>query len=99
MDIAGYMAKESWVKANPDVARRFRRAIDRATTYLINASKEERDDFVAKYSGARPDVVAAMNLPEYTTEFNVPSLKANLDIAVRQKLAKPFDLDVMIWKP
>jgi NitT/TauT family transport system substrate-binding protein len=99
MDITGYMAKESWVKANPDVARRFRRAIDRATTYLINASKEERDDFVAKYSGARPDVVAAMNLPEYTTEFNVPSLKANLDIAVRQKLAKPFDLDAMIWKP
>lgn len=99
MDITGYMAKESWVKANPDVARRFRRAIDRATTYLINASKEERDDFVAKYSGARPDVVAAMNLPEYTTEFNVPSLKANLDIAVRQKLAKPFDIDAMIWKP
>src|SRR5882757_1743927 len=99
MDITGYLAKESWVKANPDVVRRFRRAIDRATTYLINASKEERDDFVAKYSGARPDVVAAMNLPEYATEFNVPSLKANLDIAVRQKLAKPFDLDTMIWKP
>jgi NitT/TauT family transport system substrate-binding protein len=99
MDISCYLAKESWVKANPDVARRFKRAIDRATTYLINASKEERDDFVAKYSGAKPEVVAAMNLPEYATEFNVPSLKANLDIAVRQKLAKPFDLDAMIWKP
>ena len=67
--------------------------------YLANASKEERDDFVAKYSGMKPELVAAVNLPEYTTEFNVPSLKANLDIAVRQKLAKPFDLDVMIWKP
>jgi NitT/TauT family transport system substrate-binding protein len=99
MDITGYLAKESWVKANPDVARRFRRAIDRATAYLISAGKEERDDFVAKFTGARPEVVAAMNLPEYTTEFNVPSLKANLDIAVRQKLAKPFDLDAMIWKP
>jgi NitT/TauT family transport system substrate-binding protein len=99
MDITAYMAKESWVKANPDVVRRFRRAIDRATTYLVNASKEERDDFVAKYSGMKPELVAAVNLPEYTTEFNVPSLKANLDIAVRQKLAKPFDLDGMIWKP
>ena len=89
----------SWIKANPDMARRFRRAIDRATTYLINASKEERDDFVVKYTGAKPEVVAAMNLPEYTAEFNVPSLKANLEIAVRQKLAKPFDLDAMIWKP
>jgi ABC-type nitrate/sulfonate/bicarbonate transport system substrate-binding protein len=99
MDITCYLAKESWVKANPDVARRFKRAIDRASSYLINASKAERDDFVAKYSGARPEVVAAMNLPEFTTEFNVPSLQANLDIALRQKLAKPFDLGAMIWKP
>jgi hypothetical protein len=44
-------------------------------------------------------LMAAMSLPEYVTEFNVASLKANLEIAVRQKLAKPFDLDAMIWKP
>jgi NitT/TauT family transport system substrate-binding protein len=99
MDITSYVAKESWVKANPDAARRFKRAIDRATTFLINASKDERDGWVAKYSGAKPEIVAAMNLPRYTTEFNVASLKANLDIAIRQKLAKPFDLDVMLWKP
>jgi NitT/TauT family transport system substrate-binding protein len=99
MDITGYVAKESWVKANPEVALRFKRAIERATTYLINASTEERNDWVAKYSGAKPEIVAAMNLPQFVTEFNVPSLKANLDIAVRQKLAKPFNLDPMIWKP
>jgi ABC-type nitrate/sulfonate/bicarbonate transport system substrate-binding protein len=99
MDITCYLAKESWVKANTDVARRFKRAIDRASNDLINATKEVRDDFVAKYTGAKPEVVAAMNLPENVTELNVPSLKANLDIAVRQKLAKPFDLESMIWKP
>jgi len=99
MDITGYVAKESWVKANPDVALRFKRAIERASAHLINASTEERNDWVAKYSGAKPEIVAAMNLPQFATEFNVPSLKANLDIAVRQKLAKPFDLDAMIWKP
>jgi NitT/TauT family transport system substrate-binding protein len=99
MDITAYVAKESWVKANPDVATRFKKALDRATTHLINASKEERDDWVAKYTGARPEIVTALNLPEYTTEFNVPTLKSNLDIAVRQRLAKPFNLDVMLWKP
>jgi NitT/TauT family transport system substrate-binding protein len=99
MDITGFIARESWIKANPDVARRVRRAIERATTDLINASKEERDSWVAKYTGAKPEIVTALNLPEFTTEFNVPSLKANLDIAVRQKLAKPFELDAMIWKP
>jgi ABC-type nitrate/sulfonate/bicarbonate transport system substrate-binding protein len=99
MDITGYVAKESWVKANPDAALRFKRAIERATTHLIDASTEERNDWVAKYSGAKPEIVAAMNLPQFATEFNVPSLKANFDIAVRQKLAKPFNLDAMIWKP
>jgi NitT/TauT family transport system substrate-binding protein len=99
MDITGYVAKESWVKANPDVARRFRRAIDRAGALLIQASKQERDEWVAKYTGAKPEIVAAMNLPEFATEFNVPSLQANFDIAVRQKLAKPFNLEPMIWKP
>jgi NitT/TauT family transport system substrate-binding protein len=99
MDIAAFTAKESWVKANADAAVRFKRAIDRATMLLMQASKEERDDWVAKYTGAKPEVVAAMNLPEFTTSFNVPSLKANLDIAVRQKLAKPFDLERMMWKP
>jgi NitT/TauT family transport system substrate-binding protein len=99
MDIAAYTAKESWVKANADAAGRFKRAIDRATTFLIQASKEERDDWVAKYTGAKPEVIAAVNLPEFTTTFNVPSLKANLEIAVRQKLAKPFDVDRMMWKP
>jgi NitT/TauT family transport system substrate-binding protein len=99
MDITGYVAKESWVKANPDVARRFKRAIDRATAFLIEANKDERDGWVAKYSGAKPEVVAAMHLPQFTDKFNVATLKANLDIAIRQKLAKPFDLDAMIWKP
>ena len=41
MDIANYMAKESWIKANTDVARRFKRAIDRATTHLATTSKED----------------------------------------------------------
>ena len=99
MDITGYVAKESWVKANPEIALRFKRAIERATTYLVNASTEERNDWVAKYSGAKPEVVAAMHLPRFTTEFNVETLKANLDIAVRQKLAKPFNLETMLWKP
>jgi NitT/TauT family transport system substrate-binding protein len=99
MDITAFVAKESWVKANPDVATRFRRAIDRASNHLINATKEERDEWVSKYSGLRQEVVTGMNLPEYTTDFNVSSLKANLDIAVRQKLAKPFNLEAMLWNP
>jgi hypothetical protein len=47
----------------------------------------------------KPDVVAAMTLPVFSTEFNVPSLQENLDLAVRYKMSKPFDVRTMIWKP
>lgn len=99
MDITAYIAKESWLNANGDAARRFKRAIDRATVHLANASKEERDGWVSKFSGMKPEVVAAMTLPVFSTEFNVASLQQNLDMAVRYKMSKPFDVNTMIWKP
>ena len=99
MDVANYMAKESWIKANPDVARRFRRAIDRATVFLANAPKEERDDWIAKFTGMKLDVVKEVTLPVFSTEFNVPSLQANLDLAVRHKMMKAFDVKTMIFNP
>jgi NitT/TauT family transport system substrate-binding protein len=99
MDITAYIAKESWLKANTDLARRFKRAIDRATDHLAKASKEERDGWVSKFSGMKPDVVAAMTLPVFSTHFNVASLQQNLDMAVRYKMSKPFDVRTMIWNP
>jgi ABC-type nitrate/sulfonate/bicarbonate transport system substrate-binding protein len=99
MDITAFVAKDSWLKANPDVARRFKRAVDRATVFLQQASKEERDTWVAKFSGVKPDVVAAMNLPQFSAEFNVPSLAQNLELAVRHKVVKPFDVNTMLWRP
>ena len=99
MDISNYFAKESWIKANPDVARRFKTAVDRATQHMNSASKEERDEWVAKFTGMKPEIVKDVTLPVFSTEFNVPSLKANHDIAVKHKMIKPFDIDTMIFKP
>ena len=99
MDITAYIAKESWLKTNAGVARRFKRAIDRATDYLTKASKEERDGWVSKFSGMKPELVKAMTLPVFASSFNVPSLQQNLDMAVRYKMSKAFDVKTMIWKP
>jgi NitT/TauT family transport system substrate-binding protein len=99
MDLTAFFAKESWLTANADVARRFRRAYQRAVTHLINAPKEERDGWIAKFTGVKPELVAAMHLPDFSTEFNLPTLKANLDLAVAQRLVKPFDVETMVWKP
>jgi ABC-type nitrate/sulfonate/bicarbonate transport system substrate-binding protein len=99
MDVTGFYARESWLKSNRDVAVRFKRAMDRATRYFNDASKEERDDWVAKFTGVKVDLVAQMSLPHFVTEFNVPALRTNIDLAVSQKVVKPFDVETMIWKP
>jgi NitT/TauT family transport system substrate-binding protein len=100
MDIAHYIAKESWVKANADTMRRFKKAVDRATNHLNSVPKDERTAWIAKYTGMKPEIVAAVNLPVFTTEYNVESLRKNLELAVEFKLIKqPFDVTTMIWKP
>ena len=99
MDITSYIAKESWLKANHDTAVRFKRAIDRATDYLAKTSKEERDSWVSKFSHMKPELVASMTLPVFSSSYNMDSLKKNLDLAVHYKMVKPFDVDLMVWKP
>ena len=47
----------------------------------------------------KPKVVASMTLPGYVTEFNLPSLRANVELASKRKLlAKSFDVNVIMWK-
>jgi NitT/TauT family transport system substrate-binding protein len=100
MDIVAYFAKESWIKANPDVALRFKRAIDRATTDIATMPKSERDDWVAKFTGMKLDVVKNVTLPVFTTQYDIPSLQANIELAVKYKMiSKPLDVNTMIWKP
>jgi hypothetical protein len=82
------------------VAARYTRATDRATDDLAKMPKAERDDWVAKYTGMKLDVVKNVTLPVFDTQYNVPSLKANLDLAVKYKMTnKPFDVGAMIFKP
>ena len=100
MDIANYFAKESWIKAHPDLAGGFKRAIDHATNDVAAMSKEERDDWVSKFTGMKSDVVKNVTLPVFSTQYNVPSLQANLELALKHKMiSKPFDVSTMIWKP
>ena len=48
-------AKESWLKANGDAAKRFRAAFTRAQNFLSEAPKAERDAFVSKFTSVRPN--------------------------------------------
>jgi len=99
MDITAIYARESWLKANHDVAVRFKRAVDKATEAFNAAPKQESDEWVSKFTGVKPELVAEMTLPQFVTEFNVPGLKANVELAASLGVVKPFDVETMIWKP
>jgi NitT/TauT family transport system substrate-binding protein len=99
MDITAFFAKETWLKAHGDVARRFRRAFLRANQFLIDAPKAERDAWVSKFTKVKPEIVAEMNLPVFSVAFDQASLRANLELAGGQGLVKPFDVSSMIWQP
>ena len=98
MDITAMFAKESWLKANGDAAKRFRAVFTRAQKFMAESPKTDRDDFVSKFTSVRPQLVAEMSLPIFVSDFNVQSLKANMELAVGQKLMKSIDVDSMIWK-
>ena len=98
MDITAMFAKESWLKANGYVAKRFRTVFTRAQKFLVEAPKVDRDAFVSKFTSVRPELVAEMSLPIFVSDFNVPSLETNVELAVGQKLMKSIDVDSMIWK-
>ena len=99
MDISAYVAMESWLRANADTARRFKRAVDRATAFMNDGPREERLGWVSKFTGVRPELIERMTLPVFTTDFNVESLQANVELAAGQGLVKPFDVKTMVWKP
>jgi NitT/TauT family transport system substrate-binding protein len=99
MDITAIYARESWLKANKEVALRFKRAVDKATNYFNAAPKQERDEWVSKFTGVKPELVSEMTLPRFVTDFNVPGLRENVELAVSQGVMKPFDVESMIWKP
>jgi hypothetical protein len=53
---------------------------------------------VSKFTSVKPEIVAEMSLPVFISDFNVPSLQKNMDLAVGQRLMKPVELNSMIWK-
>jgi NitT/TauT family transport system substrate-binding protein len=99
MDITAFIAKDSWLHANADVARRFKVAIDKATDYLLKAPKAEVDDYIARYTGLKPDIAARSVFSQFTTHFDLPSFEYNLGLLVEHKIVKPYDIKKMIWVP
>ena len=71
---------------------------DEGAVAKTDAADSEQHVSAALPKGVKPELVADMTLPNFTTEFNMVSLKANLDLAVKHKVVKNFDVNTMMWK-
>ena len=55
VDVTAMFAKESWLKAKADAAKRFCTVFTRAQKFMTEAPKADRDTFVSKFTSVRPE--------------------------------------------
>ena len=86
VQVSGWFAKDDWVKANPDLAQRFVKAM-RETAAFANdpANWPKTGAILQKYDGFAPELTSKMRRAAYGVTFSVPVMQPILDGAVEQK--------------
>jgi len=85
--IGQYFTSEEFAKKNPDVVKRFTRAMDRSTRYAQSHPAEARK-VVLSYTKISPPVAAKMNLPTWTTGVTESDVKTAVKLTKASGLLK-----------
>lgn len=97
VEIAGLVANERWVKANPDLVERFARAMRKGTDY-INTYPEKWPDLLARHTRLRPEWVPNLIKHEQGYPLNVKRLQSAVDLALKWGLlSKRLNVNEMVW--
>lgn len=99
LTIAGVFASEEYLSSNPDVAARFKRAVDRSVT---DAAKDEAGirQTIGSNTKTPPAVLSRMVLPNWQSELNLPSIELQGKLAAEFGIisAEP-DMSTLVWSP
>jgi NitT/TauT family transport system substrate-binding protein len=97
--IALFFAAEDWLAANPDIAQRFIRAMERS----LQAAADDPDaarEIIKTYSPAPPEIIDQISLASWGPDINVDSLveigRLSVEFGV---LDTEPDVDALIWMP
>jgi len=92
------VAAESYLDANPDVSKRFKRALDKALA-LGAKNPEEIRQMVPSYMKVPPELLPKVRLPRFPTQMNVASIKAQIDLAAKYGyIDSPISIDDLVWR-
>ena len=78
----GYIARESWIERNPDLAQAIVRALDKATQWLI-ANQQEIPGLISRNSGIPEPLARQMILPGTTRMVRKADIQPYLDAAAK----------------
>jgi NitT/TauT family transport system substrate-binding protein len=97
--VSGFAVSRKWAQSNPRTLVVFERAIARAVDYLM-ASQAQAAPLVAKFTNAKPEVIAGTGLPSWANELSVEKIDVQMRLMVEHGLLqKPQDVRELIWKP
>jgi len=94
-DITQYIALSAWVKKNPDLARRFARAIRKGVDYFNDpANQAAVREINMQFTNLAPALRDSVLLPRLGTEVSVPEIRKTMDLMLKYGLMKKaVDLD------
>ena len=77
--IAGWFAKTDWTAAHPEQVAAFRRAIDKASTY-ITAHPTEMPAILTRFTKLSKETAAHIALPAFATGLNLAALQQAINL-------------------
>jgi NitT/TauT family transport system substrate-binding protein len=96
--LAGWIASDTWIKANPVALARFQSAI-RRTAQWANTHRKEAGDILLRYLKMDPDVASTMRMPAFALTLDPTLLQPPIDAAAKYGTHKaPMAAGEVIWQ-
>jgi NitT/TauT family transport system substrate-binding protein len=96
LNIAGWVARESWVKQHPQTVAAFRRVLQRSID-LLESSPEERTKAILEFTPLKEPLLKKITLDKWTTKLDVADLQKQIEIYKRNGMIdKTFDAKTLI---
>lgn len=98
MHIAPYAGTATWLDANPKTVAGFVNAMRKAVEYL-RSNPQEAKQLISDFTGAKPDLVAAVPLDDWSTTLSAEDVEKTLQVMKQEGvLKKNLDAGALIHR-
>ena len=97
VDLGGFIATQKWLRANPNAADHFARALARGTAYMNESDARARQEII-EYTKMDPAIANKMHLPIWRTKVDPAKAQQIADMMFDQGVLKDkMDVSKFIW--